>query len=93
MSRRTQTPTGERKVVGELRGKNISEDYRRQMPRRWREGELYAPRDLSEVEAAKWRKMTSVQRDLVDLLGLRPLDMYSVGFLLPFPLCAVPRWM
>ncbi|KAK8139649.1 hypothetical protein PG984_000772 [Apiospora sp. TS-2023a] len=75
--RRTQTPDGERKVVGELRGKNISEDYMRQMPRRWREGDLYAPHDLSEVEAAKWRKMTSVQRDLVDLLGLRPLDMYA----------------
>lgn len=80
MKRRTQTPNGERKVLGELQGKNVSENYQRQMPRRWREGELYAPHDLSEVEAAKWRKMTSVQRDLVDLLGLRPLDMYSVGF-------------
>ncbi|KAK6842431.1 hypothetical protein PG990_005625 [Apiospora arundinis] len=77
MKRRTQTPNGERKVLGELQGKNVSENYQRQMPRRWREGELYAPHDLSEVEAAKWRKMTSVQRDLVDLLGLRPLDMYS----------------
>ncbi|KAK8042302.1 hypothetical protein PG993_006825 [Apiospora rasikravindrae] len=77
--RRTQTPEGERRVqvLGDLKGKNVSEDYMRQMPRRWREGELYAPHDLSEVEAAKWRKMTSVQRDLVDLLGLRPLDMYS----------------
>ncbi|KAK7952187.1 mitochondrial 37S ribosomal protein bS18m [Apiospora aurea] len=76
---RTQTPEGERRVqvLGDLKGKNVSEDYMRQMPRRWREGELYAPHDLSEVEAAKWRKMTNVQRDLVDMLGLRPLDMYS----------------
>ncbi|KAK8089817.1 ribosomal protein s18 [Apiospora hydei] len=86
---RTQTPEGERRVqvLGDLKGKNISEDYMRQMPRRWREGELYAPHDLSEVEAAKWRKMTNVQRDQVDMLGLRPLDMYSVG-LPPQPLFA-----
>lgn len=92
MKRRTQTPDGERKVVGELRGKNISEDYMRQMPRRWREGDLYAPHDLSEVEATKWRKMTSVQRDLVDLLGLRPLDMYAVGIPSDFPICTISRW-
>ena len=85
MKRRTQTPDGERKIVGELRGKNVSEDYMRQMPRRWREGDLYAPHDLSEVEAAKWRKMTTVQRDLVDLLGLRPLDMYAVRFPSVYP--------
>ncbi|KAK8048826.1 hypothetical protein PG994_010556 [Apiospora phragmitis] len=70
---------GERRaeVLGDLKGKSVSEHYMRQMPRKWREGELYAPKDLSEVEANKWRKMTTVQRDLVDLLGLRPLDMYA----------------
>ncbi|KAI1865810.1 uncharacterized protein JN550_008068 [Neoarthrinium moseri] len=73
---------GEQRVGGasstasELRSKNTAEEYMRQMPRRFNIGDLYAPHDLSPVEAAKHRKITTVQRDLVDLLGLRPQDMY-----------------
>ncbi|KAK9413106.1 hypothetical protein SUNI508_12091 [Seiridium unicorne] len=76
-SRNNQPPEGEQmKVVEELRSKAVQEDYMRQMPRRWALGDLYAPHDLSPVEMKKWRSITTVERDLVDLLGLKPLDMY-----------------
>ncbi|KAI0134056.1 ribosomal protein S18 [Xylariales sp. AK1849] len=71
-------PAGEERVNTEdsLRQKNSADEYMRQMPRRFNVGDVYAPHDLSPVEMRKWRKTTTVQRDLVDLLGLRPLDMY-----------------
>ncbi|ORY68787.1 ribosomal protein S18 [Pseudomassariella vexata] len=73
---RMQPPAGERPILDALQQKNISEDFMRQMPRRWREGDLYAPHDLSPQEASKWRRVTTAKTDLVDMLGLRPLDMY-----------------
>lgn len=71
-----EAPMGERRVEGELRGKNVAEDYMRQMPRRWKLGDVYAPRDLSSSEMRKWGVISNVERDLVDLMGLQPLDMY-----------------
>ena len=50
------------------------------MPRRWQAGDVYAPHDLSPAEMGKWRRLRSRQRDLVDMLGLNPLDMYRVSF-------------
>ncbi|TGJ88674.1 hypothetical protein E0Z10_g100 [Xylaria hypoxylon] len=64
------------KIEEEMRGKNRHDDYMRQLPRRWRAGDVYSPHDMSPSETAKWRKNTARQKDLVDLLGLRPLDMY-----------------
>lgn len=83
-SQKTRTPAGEERkdlVASQLGVKNLSENFQRQMPRRWQDGEVYAPHDLSEVEARKWKKVSNVQRDLVDMLGLRPVDMYSVSAL------------
>ncbi|KAI1649205.1 ribosomal protein S18 [Daldinia loculata] len=60
----------------ELRQNNKVEEYMRQLPRRWRTGDVYAPHDLSSAEMTKWRRTQARKKDLVDILGLRPLDMY-----------------
>ncbi|KAI1145896.1 ribosomal protein S18 [Nemania diffusa] len=60
----------------ELRGVTRQLDFMRQLPRRWRTGDVYAPHDMSPSEMAKWRRSTARKQDVVDLLGLRPLDMY-----------------
>ncbi|KAI1389991.1 ribosomal protein S18 [Hypoxylon trugodes] len=60
----------------ELRQKNESDDYSRQLSRRWKAGDVYAPHDLSPSEMRKWRKSQMQKKDLVDMLGLKPLDMY-----------------
>ncbi|KAK2037255.1 ribosomal protein S18 [Colletotrichum somersetense] len=65
-----------RTMIETLRERKISDDYIKQMPRRWRSGELYAPHDLSPVEAAKWRKTKRPNVDVIDLLGINPLDHY-----------------
>ncbi len=71
----------QRVVEGELRNTWSQDDYLRQMTRRWRPGDVYAPHDLSPSEMGKWRRNRARKQDLVDMLGLRPLDMYRVGFL------------
>ncbi|KAG6008711.1 hypothetical protein E4U21_004067 [Claviceps maximensis] len=63
--------------VESFRNTKISGDYLRQMPRRWAAGDVYSPHDLSPVEMQKWRKRSLRKNDVVDVLGIRPLDMYK----------------
>lgn len=59
---------------------NRAADLERQMPRtsKWKVGDVYAPHDLSAVEATKWRKRKSSERDVFDVLGINPLEEYKV---------------
>ncbi|KAK4068693.1 uncharacterized protein Triagg1_7053 [Trichoderma aggressivum f. europaeum] len=65
-----------------LRNQKNSNDYLRQMPRRWDAGDVYSPHDMSPVEMQKWRKRSPRGGDVIDALGIRPLDMYKACFLL-----------
>ncbi|KAL7909018.1 ribosomal protein S18 [Trichoderma velutinum] len=60
-----------------LRNQKNSNDYLRQMPRRWDAGDVYSPHDMSPVEMQKWRKRSPRGGDVIDALGIRPLDMYK----------------
>ncbi|CAJ2502287.1 Uu.00g096810.m01.CDS01 [Anthostomella pinea] len=70
------TPESRQRLEQDLRAKNQTEDYARQMTRRWRVGDVYAPHDISPSEMGKWRRNQARKQDLVDMLGLSPLDMY-----------------
>lgn len=63
-----------------LRSRKLSSDYLRQMPRRWEAGDVYSPHDLSPTEMQKFRTRSKRKADVVDALGIRPLDMYKVRF-------------
>ncbi|KAK4156274.1 ribosomal protein S18 [Chaetomidium leptoderma] len=65
-----------RAYVRDLRNNATTENYMRQMPRRWKTGDVYAPRDLSPREMRKWRQPKRPNRDIVDMLGFSPLDNY-----------------
>ncbi|KAI1167736.1 ribosomal protein S18 [Nemania serpens] len=73
---RRGTAPGRQRVEDMIRDSKTHDDYMRQLQRRWRAGEVYSPHDMSPSEMSKWRKNTARKQDLVDLLGLRPLDMY-----------------
>ncbi|KAG5928366.1 hypothetical protein E4U42_000759 [Claviceps africana] len=73
----TKQQRGGLAAVEALRNAKISTDYLRQMPRRWNAGDVYSPHDLSPVEMQKWRKRSLRKNDIVDVLGIRPLDMYK----------------
>ncbi|KAK4122341.1 ribosomal protein S18 [Parathielavia appendiculata] len=65
-----------RASIQDLRGREVTEAYVRQMPRRWRTGEVYAPKDLSPVEMKKFRQGKRPNKDVVDMFGFNPLDNY-----------------
>lgn len=57
------------------------QDLERQLTRRWKSGDVYAPHDLSGVEMSKWRQAQPKGRpkkDVIDMLKINPLDHYKV---------------
>ena len=65
-----------RSTLERMAERKVSEDYARHMPRRWNQGDVYTPHDLSHVEALKWKKASQPKEDIVDMLGINPLDEY-----------------
>lgn len=57
----------------------VSEEYMMQMPRRWREGDIFTPHDLTPNEMRKWRKKVGRTEDVFDVVGINPLDHYRVS--------------
>ncbi|CAN8105846.1 unnamed protein product [Discula destructiva] len=53
------------------------EELARYMTRRWKEGDAYTPHDLSISEMVKWKRPRQPSKDVLDLLGLNPLDHYK----------------
>ncbi|KAF2227926.1 ribosomal protein S18 [Elsinoe ampelina] len=66
--------------LAKLQAENDRADLARNMTRFWKEGDVYAPHDLSGAEMAKW-KVTRAKgkqaRDVCDNLQLNPLDHYK----------------
>jgi small subunit ribosomal protein S18 len=69
--------------VDELKSHNLAQDLSKQITRRWRAGDVYAPHDLSEVEMAKWKKREKPNYDVFDILDFNPLDHYRVNISFP----------
>ncbi|KAH7148506.1 ribosomal protein S18 [Dactylonectria macrodidyma] len=60
-----------------LKTQKMSNDYLKQMPRKWQAGDVYSPHDLSPIEMQKWRKRSPPSVDVIDALGVSPVDMYK----------------
>lgn len=55
------------------------EDFSKQMYRRWKEGDVYAPHDLTGAEQKKWKYgRKTPQTDAFDVLGINPITEYKV---------------
>ena len=59
----------------------MGQDLSRQITRRWREGDIYAPHDLSGVEMAKWKNRSRPLFDVFDVLDFNPQEHYRVSVL------------
>jgi small subunit ribosomal protein S18 len=57
---------------------NLSRDLTKQIPRRWKAGDIYGPSDLTPYEMMKWKRRKSPNCDFFDLLDLDPLQEYKV---------------
>jgi small subunit ribosomal protein S18 len=81
--RRARGTTRSYDGIEELRNHNMAVDLSKQITRRWKAGDVYAPHDLSSVEMAKWKKRDKPSRDAFDILDLNPIDHYRVCFPTP----------
>jgi small subunit ribosomal protein S18 len=71
-------------VMNELRNHKLASDLTKQITRRWRAGDVYAPHDLSSAEMQKWKARGRPEFDCFDVLDLNPIEEYKVCFpLLP----------
>ena len=46
--------------------------------RRWKQGDVYAPHDLSPAEMKKWRQRSRRAVDVFDVLAINPINEYKV---------------
>jgi small subunit ribosomal protein S18 len=74
--RRVMEQHGTQAHIKDMRQNLTTDNYVRQMPRRWRVGEVYSPRDMKPAEMSKWRQGRPPKKDMVDILGFSPLDNY-----------------
>lgn len=50
----------------------------KQIGRRWKTGDVYAPHDLSDVEMQKWKRRGKPGMDVCDVLEIDPKTEYRV---------------
>ena len=64
----------------------LSADLSKQISRRWKAGDVYAPHDLSAVEMGKWKSRGRPTHDVFDVLDFNPLEHYRVLTTSRYPL-------
>lgn len=68
-------------AVADLQRAVDRKDLERQLVRRWKAGDVYAPHDISGVEMSKWRqteRKAKPKKDVFDHLKINPIDHYKV---------------
>lgn len=65
-------------LAQKMKDKNNNANLARQSTRNWKPGDIYAPHDLSPQEMRKWKAPKQPTKDIIDMLGLNPLDHYRV---------------
>lgn len=65
-----------RTALEKMAERKTTDDYARHLARRWNQGDLYSPHDLSPVEMSKWQEPPLTQNDTMDVLGINPVDEY-----------------
>ncbi|PQE05796.1 37S ribosomal RSM18 mitochondrial protein [Rutstroemia sp. NJR-2017a BVV2] len=66
-------------TIDDIDAHTLRGDLSKQISRKWKVGDIYAPHDLSDVEMAKWKKKAKVTHDVFDVIGFNPLEQYKVG--------------
>ncbi|KAF2402392.1 ribosomal protein S18 [Trichodelitschia bisporula] len=65
-------------TLQQLEAAELRKNLSTQMPRPWRAGDVYAPRDIGFKEARKWKKTQQTPKaDVFDMLGQNPLNHYK----------------
>ncbi|KAI9750896.1 MAG: hypothetical protein M4579_006258 [Chaenotheca gracillima] len=67
----------QRGTMQELEAQTKAADVERLMHRRFKQGDVYAPHDLSSTEMIKWRRRNKPTKDAFDALAINPIDEYK----------------
>ncbi|KAH6697043.1 ribosomal protein S18 [Plectosphaerella plurivora] len=68
----------QRREAESMRERKVSDDYMKQMHRKWKAGDTYAPHDLNPFQQLKHRrKSLAPRKDVIDELDISPLDLYK----------------
>lgn len=76
----TATARNRSAKLAQIQETSDRQDLERQMTRKWKIGDVYAPHDLSGVEMSKWKQIQQKgrpKRDVFDILRLNPLEHYK----------------
>jgi small subunit ribosomal protein S18 len=65
-------------LMQDLKKHKLASDLTKQITRRWKVGDVYAPHDLSSAEMQKWKRRGRLEHDVFDLLDLNPIEEYKV---------------
>ncbi|KAI9788906.1 MAG: hypothetical protein M1816_006471 [Peltula sp. TS41687] len=76
-SNRQTLATGTQEYPKDMEESDRAANLNRAMQRRWEQGDVYAPHDLSAAEARKWKVRRGPSRDVFDALGVNPLMEYK----------------
>jgi small subunit ribosomal protein S18 len=74
----TSQPGTRTNTLEELQKHKMAADLSKQITRRWKAGDVYAPHDLSAAEMGKWKNRSRPLYDVFDVLDFNPLDHYRV---------------
>ncbi len=64
----------------DLADHNMRAGLTKQITRRWKAGDVYAPHDLSGVEMLKWKKRHQPEQDVFDVLDFNPEQAVNDGW-------------
>ena len=67
-----------RTTLEEVEKAGRAKDLERRQTRRWKQGDVYAPHDLSAIEMQKWSKRTQPSVDVFDILAINPINEWKV---------------
>jgi hypothetical protein len=67
-------------TLAQLGARELEQNLRKKLGRRWKEGDVYGPYELGPVEQQKWMQMKQAgrDRDVFQVMRKSPLSFYKV---------------
>ena len=86
--RRSNTADQRSRTMEQVDKANRAKDLDKLQTRRWKQGDVYAPHDLTPAEMKKWKMRKKSSVDAFDILAINPVDQWKVIVRCTEPLAA-----
>ncbi|MCJ1255670.1 hypothetical protein MMC24_003487 [Lignoscripta atroalba] len=75
--RRSNTADQRSRTMEQVDKANRAKDLDKLQTRRWKQGDVYAPHDLTPAEMKKWKMRKKSSVDAFDILAINPVDQWK----------------